>query len=163
MLCSCVRGAFVKMYSYRYFKIPLFRLVAPTTFTKMGLWTLGQNERFYTDPKRNPIAGILRKELAIKPEQGRKILEQRQQIRDVCDNLKQCLVLLGKLKGICEHKQKIFHDRMSKCQEILTPIQVVKLLLWVDDHSHLLESVCPGWGSERIPPKEQPPTKPKAT
>lgn len=122
---------------------------------------MGQNEGFYTNPKRNPIAGILRKELNITPKQGRKILEQRQQIRDVCDNLKQCIVLLGKLKGICEHKQKIFHDRMSKCQEILTPIQVVKLLLWVDEHSHLLESVCPGWGSERIRPKSE--SKPKAT
>lgn len=126
----------------------------------MGLWTLGQNEGFYTNPKSNPIAGILGKELAITPVQSRKILEQRQKIRDVCDNLKQCLVLLGKLKAICEHKQKIFHDRMSKCQEILTPIQVVKLLLWVDEHSHLLESVCPGWESERIRAKE---SKPKAT
>ena len=134
--------------------------MAPTTFTKMGLWTLGQNEGFYTNPKRNPIAGILRKELDITPVQGRKILEQRQKIRDVCDNLKHCLVLLGKLKGICEHKQKVFHDRMSKCQEILTPTQVVKLLLWVDEHSHLLESVCPGWGSEQIRAKE---SKPKAT
>jgi predicted DNA-binding helix-hairpin-helix protein len=137
------------------------RLVAPTTFTKMGLWTLGQNERFYTDPKRNPIAGILRKELGITPVQGRRILEQRQKIRNVCDNLKQCLVLLGKLQTLCEHKQKVFHDRMNKVQEILTPLQVVKLLLWVDEHSHLLESVCPGWGSERIRSKEE--SKPKAT
>ena len=67
----------------------LDRLVAPNIFTKMGLWTLGQNEGFYTNPKRNPIAGILRKELGITPVQGRKILEQRQKIRIVCDNLKQ--------------------------------------------------------------------------
>jgi hypothetical protein len=134
--------------------------VAPTTFTKMGLWALGQNEGFFTNPKRNPIAGILRKELGITPVQGRKILEQRQKIRNVCDNLKQCLVLLGKLQTLSERKQKVFHDRMSKCQEILTPLQVVKLLLWVDEHSHLLESVCPGWGSERIRSKEE--SKPKA-
>jgi hypothetical protein len=143
----------------------------------MGLWTLGQNERFYTDIKRNPIAGILREELRITPQQGRKILEQSQKIRDLSENLKECLRLLGKLKSICEHKQKVFSDRMSKCQEILTPLQVVKLLLWVDDNSNILESTvsyqavdngmshdiqligyslfvvllqCPGWGSERI-------------
>ena len=141
----------------------------------MGLWTLGQNERFYTDIKRNPIAGILREELRITPQQGRKILEQSQKIRDLSENLKQCLRLLGKLKSICEHKQKVFSDRMSKCQEILTPLQVVKLLLWVDENSTILESTvswpnsfhcvssfsidqcvffpsiqCPGWGSERI-------------
>jgi predicted nuclease with TOPRIM domain len=118
----------------------LVRLVAPTNFTKMGLWTLGQNERFYTDIKRNPIAGILREELRITSQQGRKILEQSQKIRDLSENLKECLRLLGKLKSICEHKQKVFSDRMSKCQEILTPLQVVKLLLWVDDNSNILES-----------------------
>lgn len=128
----------------------LQRLVAPTNFTKMGLWTLGQNERFYTDLKRNPIAGILREELGITSQQGRKILEQSQKIRDLSENLKHCLRLLGKLKSICEHKQKVFSNRMSKCQEILTPLQVVKLLLWVDDHANILESTCPGWGSERI-------------
>lgn len=133
----------------------VYRLAAPTNFTKMGLWSLGQSEGFYTNPKQNPIAGILRKELGITPVQGRKILDQRQKIRDVCDNLKQCLMLLTKLKALCENKQKMFHDRMSKCQEILTPPQVAKLLLWVDEHSHLLESVCPGWGSERIRTKEK--------
>ena len=62
----------------------------------------------------------------------------------------QCLVLLGKLKALCEQKTKIFHDRMSKCREILTPRQVVKLILWIDDHSEVLEKVCPGWGSEHL-------------
>lgn len=41
------------------------------------------------DPKRNPIAGILQKELGITTQQGRKILEQRQKIRDVSSNLKE--------------------------------------------------------------------------
>jgi hypothetical protein len=120
--------------------------VAPTDFTKLGLFALGRNEK----NKRNPIAGILSEELEITPNQGRKILEQRQKIRDLTDNLKECLRLLGKLKSICEHKQKVFSDRMSKCQEILTPLQVAKLLLWVDEHADVLESTCPGWGSERI-------------
>jgi len=39
---------------------------------------------------------------------------------------------------------------MSKCQEILTPLQIVKLLVWVEEHTDVLESVCPGWGSERM-------------
>jgi hypothetical protein len=106
----------------------------------MGLWTLGQNEKFYTDLKRYPIAGILREELRITPQQGRKIVEQSQKIRELSENLKECLKLLGKLKSICEYKQKVFSDRMSKCQEILTPLQVAKLLLWVDDNSNILES-----------------------
>mmetsp|Transcript_10076 Transcript_10076/g.14250 ORF Transcript_10076/g.14250 Transcript_10076/m.14250 type:complete len:207 (+) Transcript_10076:848-1468(+) len=128
----------------------LGKLAAPTNFTKMGLWSLGQNEGFYTNPKQNPIAGILRKELNITPAQGRKIIEQRTKIRNLVGNLNECVMLLGKLKGLCEHKQKVFKDRMTKCQEILTPQQVAKLMLWIDQHSDTLESVCPGWGSERI-------------
>eukprot|EP00546_Thalassionema_frauenfeldii_P016390 CAMPEP_0178898388 /NCGR_PEP_ID=MMETSP0786-20121207/2304_1 /TAXON_ID=186022 /ORGANISM="Thalassionema frauenfeldii, Strain CCMP 1798" /LENGTH=457 /DNA_ID=CAMNT_0020569103 /DNA_START=55 /DNA_END=1426 /DNA_ORIENTATION=- len=124
----------------------LQRLIAPSDFTKMGLFTMGQNEK----NEGNPIAGILRKELGITPQQGRKIVEQRQKIRDLTDNLKQCIGLLGKLKALCEHKQQVFKNRMSKCQEILNPLQVVKLLLWVDDHSKIMESTCPGWVSERI-------------
>lgn len=128
----------------------LEKLAAPTTFTKMGLWTLGQNDQFYTNPKRNPIAGILMKELGITAAQGRKIIDNREKIRALCANIRQCLTLLGKLKVLCEHKQTVFNTRMRKCQETLTPLQNVKLMLWVDDHSTVLESVCPGWGSERI-------------
>ena len=129
----------------------LQRLANPTNFTKMGLWSL---ENSHMDPKRNPVAGILQKELAVTAQQGRKILEQRQKIRDVCANLKECFALIGKLKALCEQKTKIFHDRMSKCREILSPKQVVQLLIWIDGHSHLLEKVCPGWGSERIRSKK---------
>jgi len=129
----------------------LQRLIAPTDFTKMGLFTMGQNEQ----NKGNPIAGILRKELHITTQQGRKIVEQSQKIRDLTDNLKECVDLLGKLKSICKHKQEVFSNRMSKCQEILNPLQVVKLLLWVDEHSNILESRCPGWRSERIHSKQK--------
>lgn len=65
----------------------------------------------------------------------------------------QCLGLLSKLKALCEQKTQIFNDRMDKCREILTPRQVIKLLLWIDEHSQVLEKVCPGWGSEQIPTK----------
>jgi hypothetical protein len=125
----------------------LQRLVNPTNFTKMGLWTLGQNSH---DPKRNPIAGILVKELTITSQQGRKILDQSEKIRVLCQNLKETHALLAKLKALCEKKTKIFQDRMSKCTEILTSKQVVALILWINEHTELLESVCPGWGTEQI-------------
>ena len=125
-------------------------LAAPTTITKMTLWTCGQSDQFFFKPRSHPIAGILMKELDITPVQGRKIVERRDKIRAVCDNIRQCLVLMSRLKSLCQHKQKVFHDRMTKCQEILNPLQVAKLLVWVDSHADTLESVCPGWGSERM-------------
>lgn len=63
----------------------LQRLANPTNFTKMGLWTLGQQSK----DSRNPIAGILQKELAITAQQGKKILDQREKIRHCCSNLKE--------------------------------------------------------------------------
>ena len=64
----------------------LQRLANPTNFTKMGLWTLADQSR---DPKKNPIASILQQELEITGQQGRRILEQREKIRGVCNNLKE--------------------------------------------------------------------------
>ena len=131
----------------------LQRLVNPTNFTKMGLWTLGQSNH---DPKRNPIAGILVKELTITPQQGRKILDQSEKVRQLCENLKETHALLVKLKELCEKKTQIFQDRMSKCTKILTSKQVVRLISWIDEHSDMLNNICPGWGTEQIISKPPP-------
>eukprot|EP00531_Pseudo-nitzschia_arenysensis_P014953 CAMPEP_0116154284 /NCGR_PEP_ID=MMETSP0329-20121206/21700_1 /TAXON_ID=697910 /ORGANISM="Pseudo-nitzschia arenysensis, Strain B593" /LENGTH=674 /DNA_ID=CAMNT_0003651257 /DNA_START=91 /DNA_END=2115 /DNA_ORIENTATION=+ len=129
----------------------LQRLVNPTNFTKMGLWTLGQTGQ---GSKKNPIAGILVKELDITPQQGRKILDQSEKIRKLCDNLKEAHALLVKLKHLCEKKTQTFQDRMNKCTQILTSKQVVKLICWINENAQLLESVCPGWGTEHIQSKK---------
>lgn len=68
----------------------VIRMANPTNFTKMGLWTMAGEGK---DPKRNPIAGILQKELGITTQQGRKIIEQRQKIRDVSSNLREVRLL----------------------------------------------------------------------
>jgi hypothetical protein len=71
----------------------LLRLANPTNFTKMGLWTMGQQSK----DNRNPIASILQKELGISPQQGKKIVEQREKIRSVCDNIKEVRMLFNTL------------------------------------------------------------------
>lgn len=136
----------------------LQRLANPTNFTKLGLWTMGQQSK----NSRNPIAGILQKELGISAQQGKKILEQRKRIQDVCSNLRQCLALLADLRTLCAQKTQIFHDRLSKCREILTPRQVVQLIIWINQNTEMLEQVCPGWGSEHIHSKKPPPAHSKA-
>jgi hypothetical protein len=132
------------------------RLVNPTNFTKMGLWTLGQSN---SDTKRNPIAGILVKELTITPQQGRKILDQSEKIRTLCVNLRETHALLVKLKALCEKKTQIFQDRMNKCTKILTSERVVKLISWINEHTELLRTLCPGWGTEQIISSKKPTAK----
>lgn len=39
---------------------------------------------------------------------------------------------------------------MNRVQEILTPLQVLKLLIWIDGNDDVLTNICPGWSSERI-------------
>ena len=127
------------------------RLAAPTSVTKMSLWTLGQSKAFFNNyKKRDSLSGILFRELGITPQQGKQIMVHRKTIQRLGSNIQSSLVLLRELKDLCLRKQQVFRDRMEKCQEILTPLQVVKLLLWVDDYQDTLNHVCPGWVSERI-------------
>ena len=116
----------------------------------MGLWTIAKANGSKDMSKQNPLVGILQKELNIASHQVRKILEQREKIRELCNNLNASLLLLQKLKDLCEQKNKTFNDRMKKTQEILSPKQVVKLILWIKEHSNVLENICPGWTSEQV-------------
>ena len=113
----------------------------------MGLWTIAKANDSKDLSKQNPLIGILSKELNISPQQTRKILDQRQKIRDLCNNLNASLLLLQKLKDLCEQKNKTFNNRMTKTREILTPKQVVKLIMWIKDYSDVLGNICPGWTS----------------
>ena len=122
----------------------------------MGLWTIAKANGSKDMSKQNPLIGILQKELNITPQQTRKILEQRAKIRDLCSNLNASLVLLQKLKDLCEQKNKTFNDRMNKTKEILTPKQVVKLIMFVKDYSDVLGNICPGWTSEQVVKKKAP-------
>jgi hypothetical protein len=83
----------------------LQRLANPTNVTKMGLWTLGQGpdrksstaEDLRRPPPRssnNPIVGLLQRELGITATQSKKILEQREKIRQVCANLREVRLLV---------------------------------------------------------------------
>jgi hypothetical protein len=121
----------------------------------MGLWTIAKANGSKDMSKQNPLIGILQKELSITPQQTRKIMDQRAKIRDLCSNLNASLLLLQKLKDLCEQKNKTFNDRMNKTKEILTPKQVVKLIMFVKDYSDVLRTICPGWTSEQIVQKKK--------
>ena len=47
------------------------------------------NIRGSSNGSKNPIAGMLQRELGISAQQGRKILDQRKKIQNVCSNLKE--------------------------------------------------------------------------
>lgn len=117
----------------------------------MGLWTIAKANDSKDISKQNPLVGTIAKELTITPPQIRKILEQRQKIRDLCNNLNATLGLILQLKELCEQKNKKFNDRMTKTRAILNPKQVVKLIMWIKDYSDVLGNTFPGWTSEQHP------------
>jgi len=116
----------------------------------MGLWTIAKANDSKDPSKQNPLIGILQKELDISSHQTRQILNQRQKIRDLCQNLNATFSLLEKLKDLCEQKNKTFNDRLNKTRQILTPRQVVKLVMWIKNYSDVLGTICPGWTSEQL-------------
>mmetsp|Transcript_7391 Transcript_7391/g.14880 ORF Transcript_7391/g.14880 Transcript_7391/m.14880 type:complete len:441 (-) Transcript_7391:56-1378(-) len=128
----------------------LERLVMPTTTTKMGLWTLEQDDKFFENTARGSLAGILSRELQISEAQKLKIVSHREEIKKITANLKRTLDLLVQLKDTVQLKHQLFSERMEKCTRILKPVQVIKLLLWVHKNEVELREVCPGWGSEQI-------------
>ena len=149
MFFLCTHDIFVLILHLVIF-VYCIRLANPTNFTKMGLWTIAKANGSKDMSKQNPLVGILQKELNIAPQQVRRILEQRQRIRELVNNLNESLLLLQKLKELCEQKNKTFNDRMSKTREILNPKQVVKLIMWIKEHSNVLGNICPGWTSEQV-------------
>jgi len=128
----------------------LERLVMPTTSTKMGLWTLEQDDKFFENTARGSLAGILARELQISEAQKKKVVGHRGEIKKINSNLRRTLELLIELKDTVAKKHRLFSDRMEKCTRILEPVQVIKLLLWVHKNEGELREVCPGWGSEQI-------------
>ncbi|GMI09072.1 hypothetical protein TrRE_jg4366 [Triparma retinervis] len=52
----------------------LERLVMPQTTTKMGLWTLSQDDKFFEQTARGSLAGILARELQVSAAQMKKIV-----------------------------------------------------------------------------------------
>lgn len=116
----------------------------------MALWTMSKANDSKNLSDQNPLIGILGKELNVTPQQVRKMLVHRQRIRDLCSNLNATMALIHQLSDLCDQKNKKFNDRMTKTREILAPKQVVKLIMWIKDHTDVLGNICPGWTSEQV-------------
>ena len=85
----------------------LSRLIMPTTTTKMGLWTLEQDDAFFSNTAKGSLAGILARELQITEIQKGRIVERRMEIKQITANLKRTLELLQQLKGAANKKHKV--------------------------------------------------------
>lgn len=94
----------------------LEKLILPTQITKMILWTLQQDYKFFEE-KSSPIWGILVKELEITPDQINFLTKQRSEVLQLLFHLKESLSLINELKVSIKEKHETF-DR--ECGKITT-------------------------------------------
>mmetsp|Transcript_4721 Transcript_4721/g.18880 ORF Transcript_4721/g.18880 Transcript_4721/m.18880 type:complete len:417 (+) Transcript_4721:71-1321(+) len=114
----------------------LERLLIPTQTTKMSLWTMEQPASFFDDPNKNSLGAILKRELGVTSEQRERISSLRARVREAVRDLRAAMSFLRDLRGHINHKHSSFDVRMRELQDILTPTQAAKLILWVRKNRH---------------------------
>ncbi|POM73286.1 Hypothetical protein PHPALM_9881 [Phytophthora palmivora] len=121
------------------------RLLLPTQVTKMCIWALRQDDSFWQDEEdETSLPVILAKELGLTEDQKKKIQQQRGSISLICENLKSALGLLAELKTEVTNKNSTLDMEMDKLQNILTPTQRAKFIVWVTNNQacmHLLNKL----------------------
>ncbi|KAG6950004.1 hypothetical protein JG688_00014373 [Phytophthora aleatoria] len=121
------------------------RLLLPTQVTKMCIWALRQDDSFWQDEEdETSLPVILAKELGLSEDQKKKIQQQRGSISLICENLKSALGLLAELKTEVTNKNSTLDMEMDKLQNILSPTQRAKFIVWVTNNQacmHLLNKL----------------------
>ncbi|GMF26600.1 unnamed protein product [Phytophthora fragariaefolia] len=124
-------------------------LLLPTQVTKLSLYSVEQgvdmlkrDHVIKEDPMSAPesatatmsLWGILADELEVSDEQQRQILERRAAIKKVRDDLNHTLSIVKKLEGVTDEKNTALEAQVAQLQQILTPSQATKFIIWVKEN-----------------------------
>lgn len=124
-------------------------LLLPTQVTKLSLYSVEQGMDMMArdtvirdDPMAVPdsaaatmsLWGILAKELEVSDAQQRQILERRAAIKQVRDNLNDTLSIVKQLEDVTNDKNSALEAQVAELQEILTPSQATKFIIWVKEN-----------------------------
>jgi hypothetical protein len=127
----------------------LEKLILPTQITKMILWTLQQDYKFFEE-KSSPIWGILVKELDMTPDQISFLAKQRSEVLQLLLHLKESLSLIKELKVSIKDKHETFDRECGKITTEASANQTVRFILWITNNADKLAKVIPDF--ERIVP-----------
>ncbi|KAG6584890.1 camp responsive element modulator [Phytophthora cinnamomi] len=124
-------------------------LLLPTQVTKLSLYSVEQgvdmlkrDHVIKEDPMSAPesatatmsLWGILADELEVSDEQQRQILERRAAIKKVRDDLNHTLSIVKKLEEVTDEKNTALEAQVAQLQQILTPSQATKFIIWVKEN-----------------------------
>lgn len=120
----------------------LEKLILPTQITKMILWTLQQDYKFFEE-KSSPIWGILVKELDMTPDQISFLTKQRSEVLQLLLHLKESLNLINQLKVSIKDKHETFDRECGKITTEASANQSVRFILWITNNADKLAKVIP--------------------
>ncbi|OWZ10086.1 hypothetical protein PHMEG_00017115 [Phytophthora megakarya] len=124
-------------------------LLLPTQVTKLSMYSVEQgvdmlrrDHVIKEDPMSTPesatatmsLWGILADELEVSDEQQRQILERRAAIKKVRDDLNHTLNIVKKLEEVTDEKNTALETQVAQLQQILTPSQATKFIIWVKEN-----------------------------
>ncbi|KAI9988150.1 hypothetical protein PInf_024419 [Phytophthora infestans] len=124
-------------------------LLLPTQVTKLSLYSVEQgvdmlrrDHVIKEDPMSAPesatatmsLWGILVDELEVSDEQQGQILERRAAIKTVRDDLNHTLSIVKKLEEVTDEKNTALEAQVAQLQQILTPSQATKFIIWVKEN-----------------------------
>lgn len=120
----------------------LERLLLPTQVTKMCMWSLHQEDDFYDSTSEQnlnvngagSIWSIVMREMGATEEQKEKIKGHRNDARQMAKDLRFTLRECDDLKRRMERKNQALGEEMKELQKILTPAQLAKFILWVNNN-----------------------------
>ncbi|RLN96404.1 hypothetical protein BBJ28_00014468 [Nothophytophthora sp. Chile5] len=124
-------------------------LLLPTQVTKLCLYSveqgvdmLARDHVIKEDPMSAPdsatatmsLWGILADELEVSDAQQRQILERRAAIKKVRDDLNHTLSIVKQLEDVTDEKNTALEAQVAQLQQILTPSQATKFIIWVKEN-----------------------------
>ncbi|CCI46721.1 unnamed protein product [Albugo candida] len=88
----------------------------------------------YDSAATNTLWSVLAKELEISENQEDQILERRNAIAHIRDDLHYTLQVLVRLERVIEEKNTTLAAQIKQIQHVLTPSQITKFIIWVKEN-----------------------------
>jgi len=106
--------------------------LTPGLQAKFAMWGLDQNSDFYEKP--GLWTSLMSKEIGLNNDQLNTILSKRAIIHQERVNLAHCERLVRELRSLANTHLRSLHHTMDSIQTVMTPVQLAKFMLWVENN-----------------------------
>lgn len=120
--------------------------------------SLEQDDSFYEDRATRSIGTILFKALGLTEEQKEKFRQKRDNVRKIAEEMRGLMSSVEDVRNGIENKNKAVEKTISTLQSTITPRQVAKFILWVNNNPNCVQVLNAIWksGPKIIPDSHTP-------